>query len=44
MNDRTGNLTARDKVRTTMLSKSEDPKTKVRTLTETTSERRYAGL
>jgi lipopolysaccharide export system protein LptA len=35
MNDRTGNLTARDNVRTTMLFEEEDPKTKVRTPTET---------
>ena len=35
MNDRTGNLTARGKVRTTMIFEDEDPKTKVRTLTET---------
>ncbi len=37
MNDRTGNLTARVKVRTIMQLENEDPKTKVRTLTETTA-------
>ena len=35
LNDRTGNLTARVKVQTTMLFEDEDPKTKVRKLTET---------
>jgi lipopolysaccharide export system protein LptA len=37
MNDRTGNLTARVNVRTVMQLENEDPKTKVRTLTETTA-------
>ena len=44
MNDRTGNLTAQMKVRTTMMLEDEDPKTKVRKLTETDRDRRYAGL
>jgi len=35
MNNRTGNLTARGNVGTTMMLEDEDPKTKVRTLTET---------
>ena len=35
LNDDTGNLTARVKVRTTMMLQDEDPKTKVRKLTET---------
>ena len=35
MDDRTGNLTARGKVDTTMMLEDEDPKTKVRKLTET---------
>ena len=35
MNDRTGNLTARGNVGTTMMLTDEDPKTKVRKLTET---------
>ncbi len=35
LNEDTGNLTARVKVRTTMLLQDEDPKTKVRKLTET---------
>ena len=35
MNDRTGNLTARGSVSSTMMLEDEDPKTKVRKLTET---------
>jgi lipopolysaccharide export system protein LptA len=35
LNDDTGNLTARGSVRTTMMLQDEDPKTKVRKLTET---------
>jgi lipopolysaccharide export system protein LptA len=35
MNDRTGNLTGQSNVRTTMFFEEEDPKTKVRSLTET---------
>ena len=35
MNDRTGNLTAKGNVRSTMMLEDEDPKTKVRKLTET---------
>ena len=35
MNDRSGNLTAQVKVRSTMMFEDEDPKTKVRKLTET---------
>ena len=35
LNDRSGNLTGRVNVRTTMLLEDEDPKTKVRKLTET---------
>ena len=35
MDDRSGNLTARVKVRSTMMLEDEDPKTKVRKLTET---------
>jgi lipopolysaccharide export system protein LptA len=34
LNDDTGNLTARGRVRTTMMLQDEDPKTKTRTLTE----------
>ena len=35
MDDRTGNLTAKGNVRSTMMLEDEDPKTKVRKLTET---------